>query len=197
MFENFIVAVEAVLPIFLLILLGMGARRMNLMTDSELNHANRAVFQVMFPLMMFYNIYSADFSEVIWPRYFAFCITMTLVVYFLGVGVTLLIEKENRSRGALIQAIYRGKDVYKRQEDELFKEYEKLMADYRFLTEQAIHRSVFSCVRKSRPAYLTSILGSRSEYLKEILTDDEALYEEIQDFLAEEMPCLLYTSRCV
>lgn len=73
-------------------------------------------------------------------------------------------------------------------EDELFKEYEKLMADYRFLTEQAIHRSVFSCVRKSRPAYLTSILGSRSEYLKEILTDDEALYEEIQDFLAEEMP---------
>lgn len=108
MFENFIIAVEAVLPIFLLILLGMGARRMNLMTDSELNHANRAVFQVMFPLMMFYNIYSADFSEVIWPRYFAFCITMTLVVYFLGVGVTLLIEKENRSRGALIQAIYRG-----------------------------------------------------------------------------------------
>ena len=68
-------------------------------------------------------------------------------------------------------------------EEELLKEYEKLMADYRFLTEQAIHRSVFSCVKKSRPAYLTSILGSRSEYLKEILTDDEALYEEIQDFL--------------
>ena len=108
MFDNFIIAVEAVLPIFLLILLGMGARHMNLMTDQELNHANRAVFQVMFPIMMFYNIYSADFSEVIWPRYFAFCITMTLIVYFLGVGVTLLIEKENRSRGALIQAIYRG-----------------------------------------------------------------------------------------
>lgn len=108
MLENFIIAAEAVLPIFLLILLGMGARRMN---DTELNHANKAVFQVMFPFMMFYNIYSADFTGVILPGYFVFCIIMLMVVYFLGVGFTLLTEKDNYSRGALIQAIYRGNFV--------------------------------------------------------------------------------------
>lgn len=111
MIENFIIAVEAVLPIFLLILLGMGARRLNLMNDTELNHANKAVFQVMFPFMMFYNIYSADFTGVILPGYFVFCIVMLMVVYFLGVGFTLLTEKDNYSRGALIQAIYRGNFV--------------------------------------------------------------------------------------
>jgi ribonuclease G len=40
---------------------------------------------------------------------------------------------------------------------------------------------------KSRPAYLTSILGSRSDKLTEIVTDDPTLYEEIHDFLMEEM----------
>lgn len=111
MLENFIIALEAVLPIFLLILLGMGAGKMNLMNDSELNHANKAVFQVMFPFMMFYNIYSADFTGVILPGYFVFCIVMLLIVYFLGVGFTLAAEKDNYSRGALIQAIYRGNFV--------------------------------------------------------------------------------------
>ena len=47
---------------------------------------------------------------------------------------------------------------------------------------------MFSCVLKSRAAYLTSILGSRSEHLKDILTDDRELYEQIQSFLMEEMP---------
>lgn len=71
---------------------------------------------------------------------------------------------------------------------ELEKEYERLLCQYRFLTDQAVHRAVFSCVLKSRAAYLTSILGSRSEHLKDILTDDRELYEQIQSFLMEEMP---------
>ncbi|MBR5510264.1 MAG: ribonuclease E/G [Lachnospiraceae bacterium] len=70
----------------------------------------------------------------------------------------------------------------------LEQEYEKLMQEYRFLTEQAVHRTAFSCVKKSRSAYLTSILGSRSDSLKEIVTDDPSLYEQIREFLEEEMP---------
>lgn len=72
--------------------------------------------------------------------------------------------------------------------EELEEEYERLCRTYHFITEQAVHRSVFSCVKKNRPSYLTSILGSRSESLKEILTDDRELYEQIREFLMEEMP---------
>ncbi len=72
--------------------------------------------------------------------------------------------------------------------EELQEEYQKLLSEYQFLVQQAIHRSVYSCVRKSRPSYLTSILGSRSEQLKEIVTDDAKLYQEILEFLTEEMP---------
>lgn len=73
-------------------------------------------------------------------------------------------------------------------EEELRKEYEKLLKQHEFLTEKAVHRMTFSCVLRSRPSYLTSILGSRSEHLKEILTDDAGLYKQIRDFLADEMP---------
>lgn len=71
---------------------------------------------------------------------------------------------------------------------ELEQEYERLLEQYHFLTEKAVHRAVFSCVLQSRPAYLTSILGSRSESLKEIVTDDKNVYGQIQEFLREEMP---------
>lgn len=73
-------------------------------------------------------------------------------------------------------------------EDSLSQEYERLLSEYHFLTEQAVHRTVFSCVKKSRSSYLTSILGTRSKNLKEILTDSLELYEEIAQFLKEEMP---------
>lgn len=108
MLANFIIAVEAVFPIFLLILLGMGARRLKLLTDLELKHVNNAVFQVMFPFMMFYNIYSADFSGVLIPSYFVFCVGMLFLVYFLGAAFALLTIGDCKSRGAFIQACYRG-----------------------------------------------------------------------------------------
>ena len=108
MAANFIIAAKAVLPIFLVILLGMGSRRLKLLTDLELKHVNNAVFQVMFPFMMFYNIYTADFSGVLIPSYFAFCVGMLFGVYILGTAWALLTVRDNPSRGALIQACYRG-----------------------------------------------------------------------------------------
>ncbi len=74
------------------------------------------------------------------------------------------------------------------QEAELHAEFDKLLAKQNFLTGQAIHRTVFSCVYRERPTYLNSILGNRSGTLKEIVTDDESIFQEIQDFLREEMP---------
>ncbi len=111
MLANFMIAINAVVPLFLLILLGMAARNLHLLTDTELNHVNKAIFTVMFPLMMFYNVYSSELSSSFEASYIGFGVAMTLLVYFLGLAVSLLVEKDNRSRGALIQGIYRGNAV--------------------------------------------------------------------------------------
>ncbi|MCC8140310.1 MAG: ribonuclease E/G [Lachnospiraceae bacterium] len=73
-------------------------------------------------------------------------------------------------------------------EAELRDEFDKLLAKQKFVPEQAIPRTVFSCLFRERAAYLNSILGNRSGSLKEIITDDEQIFREIQDFLHEEMP---------
>lgn len=73
-------------------------------------------------------------------------------------------------------------------EEELSREYQHLEEQYQYLRQQAIHRSLYSCVFRNRPAYLSSVLGSRSENLKEILTDDTEIYQEMGQFLREEMP---------
>ena len=51
-----------------------------------------------------------------------------------------------------------------------------------------MHRTVYSCVKRSRSPWLTSLLGSRRGNLTEILTDDRILYGQILEFLMEEMP---------
>lgn len=74
------------------------------------------------------------------------------------------------------------------EEKEIRAEAGRLLEQYRFLTEQAVHRTVYSCVKRSRPEYLASLFGSRCGSLTEILTDDPALYGQIRGFLLEEMP---------
>lgn len=71
-------------------------------------------------------------------------------------------------------------------EAQLKAEYDKLKKKYEFLTKQAIYRTAFSCVLPSREAYLASLLGS--QIVEEIITDEREIYEQIQEFLQEEMP---------
>ena len=73
-------------------------------------------------------------------------------------------------------------------EEDLNTEFVRLMEQYTYLKGPATHRTACSCVLRARPAYLSSVLGSRSNFLKEILTDDKKIYEELSAFLQEEMP---------
>ena len=63
MFSNFVVAVSAVIPIFVLIGIGLFVKHAKLMTPEELKHTHRMVFRVFFFCMMFANIYRADFDD--------------------------------------------------------------------------------------------------------------------------------------
>lgn len=73
-------------------------------------------------------------------------------------------------------------------DEELASEYSRLHERLQKLCTEAVHRTVYSCVYKSRPSYLTSLLNSRNGELQEIVTDDRELYAQIGDFLREEMP---------
>ena len=91
MLSNFIVAVGAVFPIFVLITIGLIVKHAHLLTREELVHLNRLVFRVFFFFMLFSNIYKADFVDGFAPR----------LMLFGGIAVTLLFLGRRRSSAAI------------------------------------------------------------------------------------------------
>ncbi|MBR2216076.1 MAG: AEC family transporter [Selenomonadaceae bacterium] len=109
--SNFVVAVSAVVPLFCLMFIGVMVKRLRLLTEEELKHVNRMVFKVFFFCMMFYNLYTTDIADTFRPGLIAFGSLGVLAVFGLATAITCALEKENKKRGAIIQAVFRSNFV--------------------------------------------------------------------------------------
>lgn len=111
MFSNFVIALEAVLPIFIIMGVGMFIRKQRLVDDYDVRKMNKVVFDVFFPVLMFSNLYGKDISHSLDVRLMVFAVAAVLIVYALTVVFVMKIEKNQKTRGAMIQAIYRSNFV--------------------------------------------------------------------------------------
>jgi len=111
MFSNFIVAVSAVIPIFVLIGVGLFVKHAKLMTSTELKHMNSMVFKVFFFCMMFSNIYRADFEDGFDPSLVIFGMASVTLLFLASVAFSMWFEKGNAKRGTMTQAIFRSNFV--------------------------------------------------------------------------------------
>ena len=109
MSSNFIICIKAVIPMFLMLALGYGGRLMKLTDDSLSAKMNSLCFKMLFPFLMFHNIYASRIDEGL--RLIVFAVAAVMAVYGAATLFTLRIEKSARSRGAMIQAIYRSNFV--------------------------------------------------------------------------------------
>lgn len=111
MLNNFIVSLEAVLPMFILMVIGYFIKEKKLLLPAELKKLNHVIFVVFFPVLMFHNLYGADIKDAFDPKLIAFGVTAVMVVYFASMTVTFAVEKNPKSRGAMIQGLYRSNFV--------------------------------------------------------------------------------------
>ena len=111
MFDNFIVAVSAVVPMFCLMAIGAFVKFKKWLTDEELNHMNRMVFRVFFCCMMFYSIYMTELATSFRPKLMIFGACGVLIIFTLLMIIIPRIEPDNRRRGVLVQAIFRSNFV--------------------------------------------------------------------------------------
>ena len=109
--ENFKICIEAVIPMFILLAIGFIVRKTGIVNDAELKKMNRLAFDVLFPFLMFANIYNSHIREIVNLRLIIFTLAAIGIEYVIGTAVTLKIEKSSASRGAMIQAIYRSNFV--------------------------------------------------------------------------------------
>ena len=105
MYDNFIVAVSAVVPLFVLMGTGVLVKKMRLLTEEELKHVNRMVFDVFFFCMMFYNMYTTELSKTFRPSLIMFGAGGVLAVFLLCMLLIPQLEKENKRRGAMVAVI--------------------------------------------------------------------------------------------
>lgn len=111
MLGNFIVCVNAVIPLFIFLVIGALVRRFGILNEEEVHRFNRMVFIVFFPPLMFENLYVADIKNAFDIKLVAFAAIYVLCVYFLSFPAVYKLEKNGRSRGAMIQGIYRSNFV--------------------------------------------------------------------------------------
>jgi len=109
--ENFLVCLNAVLPIFLLIMLGYLAKSLGFLNRDDVKKMNRLMFRVFMPVLLFYNIYQSDLQGAIRPRLITFTVLAVLAAFFLTVLFVRFAVRERTQRGVTIQAIYRSNFV--------------------------------------------------------------------------------------
>lgn len=108
MFAIFMTAINAILPIVLLILLGYALKRIGFLTGGFLRVGNKLVFNVCLPCMLFVNIYSIDdFAAVDWGLVI-YSVIAVFVIFGIGLIVSVLTTKDNRRRGVILQCTYRS-----------------------------------------------------------------------------------------
>ncbi|MBR1661928.1 MAG: AEC family transporter [Acidaminococcaceae bacterium] len=109
--QHLIVAIKAIIPLFLLIGAGAYVRWQKMLTDTELQHVNSMVFRVFFFCMMFYNMYTTTLAEALRPRLIVFTIAALFIMLGISACIVCTVEKDNRSRGAMLQALFRSNFV--------------------------------------------------------------------------------------
>ena len=105
--ENLIFSLNATVPIFLLMLLGLFFRKIGWMDEAFASKMNKFVFLIPLPILLFGDLATVDFSEVWNLRFVLFCFAVTLVSIILAVLVSFL-WRDKSIQGEFIQAAYRS-----------------------------------------------------------------------------------------
>ena len=108
MIHNFLVCLNAVIPLVLYLVVGMLVRKYSVLTEKDVRKFNKMVFVVFFPALMFENLYSADISEAFDGRLILFACLFVLAVCGITWGIVVRMDIPDRTRGAMIQAVYRS-----------------------------------------------------------------------------------------
>lgn len=106
--EIFLFAFNAITPIVLLILLGFGLKRIGFVSDDFLQTANKFVFNVSLPVLLFFNVYNiGNLGEIQWSTVI-FTVAVILLLFIFGFVYSKLFVKDNRQKGVVWQSFYRS-----------------------------------------------------------------------------------------
>ena len=109
--SNFILSINVVAPLFLTIAFGYYIKKINLVDDYSLKKMNNLIFKTFLPMLLFINVYNTKIEGGINMRLMIFAPAAILITFLSACIIIPFVEKENRKRGVLVQAIFRSNFV--------------------------------------------------------------------------------------
>lgn len=108
MFDIFMYAINAVMPIIMLIVLGYILKQIGFLDANFVKRGNKLVFRVGLPALLFYTIYNVeDLGAFNWSTVW-FSIGAVLLIFVLGLIVVRLFVKDRKRKGVVLQCIFRS-----------------------------------------------------------------------------------------
>lgn len=108
MFDTFLYAINAVLPLVLTIFLGYFLKRIGFFSDEFLRIGYRFSFRIALPCLLFCNVYSIRSFRDIDMSTVVYAVLVVLALFAVGALVALLFIPDRRQRGVVTQCFFRS-----------------------------------------------------------------------------------------
>ena len=105
--EDLIFSLNATVPVFAMILLGMLFKKIGWIDQEFASKMNKFVFLVPLPVLVFEDLATLDFHEVWDTKFVLFCFFVTIASIFLVIIISFFIKRKD-NQGEFIQASYRS-----------------------------------------------------------------------------------------
>lgn len=106
--SHFLYALNATIPIFLVIFLGGLLKQWNIINEEFTKVANKLVFKVCLPVLLFEDIATSNIREDFDLKFVLYCMLVTSVCFFCIWGFAELCFKDKTMIGAFVQGSFRG-----------------------------------------------------------------------------------------
>ena len=106
--DSFIYSINATVPVFLVMVLGGVIRKLGIIDEHFANVANRYVFKVALPVLLFRDLSRSDFISQFEPEFVLYCSIVTILMFSLVWIFTELFMKDDTQKGAFIQGSCRS-----------------------------------------------------------------------------------------
>ncbi len=106
--DSLIFALNAVAPIIAMVTIGYVLKKIGFMTADFSKAANKLVFRLFLPVMLFLNIYNIEDLGTMDFGYVIYVLLAVLVIFLVTLPLTRLVTKGGAQRGALLQSVFRS-----------------------------------------------------------------------------------------
>lgn len=105
--ENLIFSLNATVPVFAMIILGILFKKIEIIDDVFASRMNKFVFLIPLPVLLFKDLATLDFNTIWDTKFVLFCFFITILCILIVTLLSFLL-KNKQNQGEFIQASYRS-----------------------------------------------------------------------------------------